>query len=227
MLQSLSGTVAHNAHKPNTRIMKRIIFIATLLMAFFSATAHQTEVSSTILIEQSPDRWLLQVKSALSAFDYEITHTYGKDSYNTPEEFKELVLEQLTQHISVNVNDGEFITLTNGQVKLGHETNVVFQLAEVPSNIETLKISNTAFDDIYRNQSAFLLVKQGYPKQQYMLNSDNQHQVSLDLTGDVVVQLGQVEVQGLLRYYILALTLGLLIIAGIWKGSQIRQGINL
>lgn len=57
---------------------------------------------------------------------------YGRDSYPTTEAFNKLVLNHLRDNIDIVLEDGEKVSLQNGHVKLGHETNVVFELIGIP-----------------------------------------------------------------------------------------------
>ena len=134
-----------------------------------------------MLIEQSEGQWLLQVRSALTAFQYEIKTNYPDRVYSTPEEFQELVLEHLEKNISVyfNGNKKNSMVIKNGYVKLGHETNVLFEIGGIPSDIQSLSAKNSTFSGISRNQSALVVMKSGFHKEQFVLNNKNEHTVKL------------------------------------------------
>jgi len=51
-----------------------------------------------------------------------------------------------------------------------------------------LSLKNQSFEDIDRNQSALIVVKEGFPKRQFMMNAENGHRVKLAL-GDATIEL--------------------------------------
>lgn len=143
--------------------------------------AHNPDLSSTLLIEQQENKWILQIRAALTAFEYEVEKHYGKDAYTSPEEFQGLVTELVAKNAAVLFNKTEGLALENGIVKLGHETSVTFSLAGAPSNIQTLAVKNSSFSDIPRNQSALIILKKGFSKDQFVLNNKNQHSMELKI----------------------------------------------
>lgn len=167
--------------------MKRVHY-ATLLMGslilstlFFSFTMseHQPELSSTMLVERADGTWVLQVRAALTAFEFEVHTHYGKDSYETPEAFNNLVIKHLINNISIAFNGEQAVKLQKGYVKLGHETNVIFEMPGVPKEIIKVIATNTGFKDIQDNKSALIILKKGFEKKQFMLDNNNNHTAQL------------------------------------------------
>ena len=158
-----------------------IVFLFWVTCFCHKAVAHQPELSSTMLIEQEDGQWLLQIRSALTAFQYEIKTNYPDRVYETPKEFQDLVLEHLEKNINIyfDGNPDNSVVIKKGYVKLGHETNVLFEMTGIPSDFKSLSAKNTTFGGISRNQSALIVVKKGFEKEQFVLNNDNQHTVEL------------------------------------------------
>lgn len=159
--------------------MIRLIILLGLFCLPLSAYAHQAELSSTILAEKGENEWILQIRAALTAFEYEVEARYGKSAYATPEEFRELVAEYLREELLVEFNGDEAIVLEDGVVKLGHETTVTFRLSSPLADVQSVMLSNTGFRHILRNQSAFYIAKKEIDKKQVMLNSDNGYTAEL------------------------------------------------
>lgn len=159
-----------------------------LIFSSWMVQGHQPDVSSTMLIEQPDGSWLLQVRASLTAFQYEVRNKYGEDSYDTPEKFQELVSQHLAEQLTVFFNQKDTAVLQNAYVKLGHETNVVFEVLGVPKIIKSLSVQNSSFQNIHRNQSALLVLKKGFPKEQYILNNSNQHTIELLVDGSQFVE---------------------------------------
>ena len=120
----------------------------SVLCTSWQVQAHQPDLSSIILSEQGEQNWVLQVRSALTAFEYAIEDHYGAGSYTTPEEFQQLVVNFIRERISIRFNDTDAAELQNGMVKLGHETNVIFQLVGTPEAIRSLAVEHNSFSNI-------------------------------------------------------------------------------
>lgn len=181
-----------------------------LLLGYGTIIAHSVDISSTILSEQKDNQWVLQVRGALAGIEYEVKERFGENSFSTPEEFRALVLEYMQEHISIQFNGENKAVLKNGIVRLGHETNVVFQVIGLPETINSLLIKNSSFKDISRNQSALIIFKEGFAKKQFLLNSENEHTVALNAENHMFVLATQNEWK--IAYTLLAVLGGFLIV---------------
>lgn len=159
-------------------------FIALgLFSCSWAAQAHQADISTTMIIERDNNQWVVQISAALTAFQYEIKTHYGDSAYATPEAFQELVISHLKDNVSLSFNGKDTARIEHAYVKLGHETNVVFEISGVPADIRSADIRNSSFKDIHRNQSALVLLKKGFSKQQFLLKDANQHTANLVVNG--------------------------------------------
>lgn len=159
-------------------MFKKFIFSIALLVTL-TAHAHQPDVSTTMLVEQENKTWILQISASLTGFQQEIRTHFADTPYNTPEEFQEMVLEHIKNNLTITFNDGQDIRLSEGRVILGHETKVVFEVFGVPSDFKSVLVKNSAFKDIHHNQSALVLLKEGFNKEHFVLNDDNNHTLKL------------------------------------------------
>ena len=159
--------------------MIRNILVLCLLASSWMAQAHQADLSTTMLVEQNEDQWVFQIRASLTAFQYEVRTHFAETPYKTPEEFKDFVIEHVKNNVTIYFNETDSVTLRNPYVKLGHETNVVFEVVGVPKNIESVFVKNSSFNDIHRNKSALVLLKKGFEKEQFVLNNDNEHSAEL------------------------------------------------
>ncbi len=153
--------------------------IIGLILSSWIAQAHQADLSSTMLVEQKDGSWIFQVRAALTAFEYEVNTHYGKDSFSTPEEFKELVIKHLKENIAVYFNEQDAAIFQHPYVKLGHETNVIFKIMNVPKTFNTISVKNSSFKNIHKNQSALIVLKEGFSKEQFILSGENNHLAKL------------------------------------------------
>jgi hypothetical protein len=168
----------------------RVFVIVMLSILFFSFTKniHDPLYSNTILIEQGDGSWVLQIQSALTAFEYEVHTNYGKDSYKTPDEFNTLVLQHLIKNLSIKINSKHAVRLENGYVKLGHETSAVFEVVGIPKKVTKILFTNSSFKDVFNNQNSLIILKKGFEKQHFILNNTNEHTVELKESRNQFVQ---------------------------------------
>lgn len=168
-------------------MINRVLITLSVALISFGVKAHQPDLSSTLLVEQGENEWVLQVRSSLTAFEYEIEKHFGESSYTSPEEFQELVINYLKENISIKSNKTKGVVLENGIVKLGHETAATFEVVGMPATIQSLQVTNTSFTDIARNQSALIVLKEGFSKDQFVLNNNNQHTAKLKVSNSSFV----------------------------------------
>lgn len=175
--------------------MLKYITIAMSFIFSNALMAHQPDISSTMLVEQSEGKWVLQIRAALTAFEYTIKYGYPDSTYASPDEFKNLLTAFVEDNIVIKGHNFS-TTLSNPIVKLGHETNVIFEVKGIPSDLKTLKVTNSTFKSINKNQSAFILVKDNFEKDQFILNNHNAHsiEVKLDHKRQKIVLISEAEV---------------------------------
>lgn len=168
--------------------MKKYILLVIAGLFSMASFAHNPDFSTTMLVEKENNTWVLQISASLTAFQQEIRTHFAETPYKTPEEFQKMVLEHIKNNLEINFNDGELITLGPGMVNLGHETKVVFEVLGIPSNIQSVRVTNTAFKDINRSQSALFLFKKGFSKEQFVLNNANNHTLALEVNENKFVK---------------------------------------
>jgi len=168
-------------------LIKRVLAILLVCLCSLSLKAHQPDLSSTVLVEKENNEWIIQIRAALTAFEYEIKTNYGASAYSSPEEFQELVLDHLKNNMAIMFDNNE-VALHNGMVMLGHETSAVFQVDEIPDIFHSISVMNSSFSDISRNKGALIILKEGYSKDQFVLNNDNDHTIELQLSDSKFIQ---------------------------------------
>ena len=202
--------------------MKRIIIVFSFVFFSILTKAHQSNISTTMLVEKENNVWILQVRASLTAFQQEIKTNFADTPYKTPEEFKEMVLIHLRNNLKIVLN-GEHIILEKGFVKLGHETNVVFNVINMPTTIKNLKITNTAFQDIYKSESALVILKEGFTKERFMLNVKNKHSMLLNVDENKFVNANTTETQYATSTFFIILTISLLLLVLFFSKLQKPQ----
>ncbi len=157
----------------------RTIYLLLLMLGFKAAYAHNPDISSMMIYEQN-GKTILLIKSSLTAFEGEVDYLYGKDAYKTPEEFIKLVAEHFQKNCSL-IADGKRVNFTNVQVQLGHETNLFAELEDFPKSISALYVKNSFFKDMPNNKCELIIITNGLPQEQYILNQENKQEVTLQV----------------------------------------------
>lgn len=168
--------------------MKKYILLFIAGLFSMTSLAHSPSTSTTMLVEKENNTWVLQINASLTAFQQEIRTHFAETPYKTPEEFQQMVLKHIKNNLEISFNDEVSIALGQGMVKLGHETTVVFEVLGIPSDIQSAGVKNTAFKDIHNSQSALFLFKEGFTKEQFILNSANDHSIALETSGNKFVE---------------------------------------
>ena len=168
--------------------MKKYIILCIAGLYSIASFAHNPDFSTTMLVEKENNTWVLQISAPLTAFQQEIRTHFAETPYKTPEEFQQMVLEHIKNNLEISFNDGTVIWFGQGMVKLGHETKVVFEVLSIPSDIQSVRVKNTTFKDINRSQSALFIFKEGFSKEQFVLNNANNHNLALEVDGNEFVE---------------------------------------
>lgn len=157
--------------------MKKVLITLAFGLYAILGFAHNPDVSTTMLVEKENNQWVLQISASLTAFQYEIKAHFPE--YKTPQEFQQMVLEHIRNNVDITFNENQKIILNEGIVKLGHETKVVFEVLDVPFEINSVMVKNTSFKDMHNNKNALLLLKAGINKEHFILNNENDHTLKL------------------------------------------------
>lgn len=168
--------------------IKSLLIVLCVLCFSFKALAHQSDTSTTMLVQQKDHTWVLQISASLTAFQQEVKTHFSDTPYKTPEEFKQMVLAHIKNNIHISFNGNKEIALENGIAQLGHESKVVFKVSGIPEYIHTATIKNTSFNNIYKSKSALILLKEGFNKKHFVLNDANNHSLSLQVNGNNFVE---------------------------------------
>lgn len=200
--------------------MTKYFFLMLFVLGLTSLSAHQKNISSTMLVEVEEGKWILQVRAALTAFEHEVKYTFPDEKFESVEEFKAQVLQLMQDNVQLSFGD-KLYALKDGKVSLAHESSVTY-----PINIEGLDMSNihivqTAFDDIRSNKSAFIIRKSDAKPQQFILNKANLHTAKIAMVNGAYEMLNnKVSTQSKVAYmkggilaFLLIIFVGILIVS--------------
>ncbi len=150
-----------------------------LLLSTNIVQAHQPDLSNLMIYEQN-GKYLLVIKTSITAFEGEIDYLFGKNAYKSPEEFQQLVIKHFQKNCKLVMNN-ENIKLINPKVILGHETTLFAELSNVPKTISSIYVKNTLFKEMPVSLSELILTLNSVPQKQWLLNNVNNYEVELQL----------------------------------------------
>jgi hypothetical protein len=187
----------------------KVLFFCLLWIGNF-ALAHSPDFSNIIISKTENGQIVLQLNSSLTAFQQEVNYVNGKGAYKTPEEFQNLVLRLFKSRFSFIINEKDSLHFKNSKVFLGHETKIVTELIGLPKQINTIYLKNEVFKDLHRSQSIVIFLLDGFPKEKFTLQRDNQHEMNIILEDEKwVVTIGKSD-HSLMKYlpYLITLIIG-------------------
>ena len=161
----------------------KTLYLILLVFGFKVANAHNPDLSSLMIYKQN-GKSILVIKSSLTAFEGEVDFTFGKGQYKTPDEFNQLVIKHFKNNCFVIAN-GDTLSFSNIQVRLGHETTLFAEIGTMPDKIKSFKVCCTIFKDMANNTCELILTDiGGLPQKQYVLNNKNEHTVDFRIQHD-------------------------------------------
>lgn len=156
-----------------------------LLIAFFpilSLNAHNPQVSTIALVQSKENKWNLIISASLSAFQYELKNTnpnLNLDSLNA-DNFQRLIVKHLKEKIKIEAN--QIVgTLANGRVILGHQTDINFEVANIPSDLSSLDIEHLGFGTLKDHFCILKVITQKNESGNFILQNANNHAISLEI----------------------------------------------
>ena len=159
--------------------MKKFIALFLFILMGTTTQAHQPDLSMLMVYQTAEGNYYLQMTSSLVAFEGMVEFKYGKNSYKTPEEFKELVIKHFRESFSMESNNKNNIGFSNAQVMLGHETRFIAEVLNMPKNIKQIDIKNDVFKEMPQNQCILIFTGENLPKQQFILSKENNNELKL------------------------------------------------
>ena len=157
------------------------LFLTAFLLVSDVLFAHNPDFSSIIISKTENGQIVMQLNSSLTAFQQEVNYVNGKGAYASPEEFQDLVLQLFESRFAIVLNNNITLQFKNSQVFLGHETKIVSELVGLPEEINHIYLKNELFKDLYNSQSVVVFLLDGFPKEKFTLQRDNQHELNLTL----------------------------------------------
>ncbi|MDI1323255.1 MAG: hypothetical protein PSV36_10930 [Algoriphagus sp.] len=158
--------------------MSRFLLIALLFFSPGMLMAH-TPLISSIRIFLEDGVWKLNLSSALTAFQFELQEKYPELvlSEMSEDQILSLMISHTKNTVSLEVN-GEAILLQNGMVHPGHQTDLLFDLKEMPENMEEISLTMKSFESITQHSSLLILPDQKNG-QNFVINQEKGNSIQI------------------------------------------------
>ncbi|TAE53741.1 MAG: hypothetical protein EAZ89_07195, partial [Bacteroidetes bacterium] len=116
----------------------RVSLLCFLLLSGLHIHAHNAQYSS-LRISRQDSTWMLSISASLAAFHYELEARHPEMNFQTAtsEELLPLLIAHMRQTLRIEAN-GKLISLENGVVRPGHQTDLFFDLKDMPETLSTL-----------------------------------------------------------------------------------------
>ena len=173
--------------------MKNLFIFFSFLFACNNMLAHTHKVSSVFLIKEA-DVWNVQVSASFTAYQYEMLKEMSKEEIKelSPEDVQHWISNHLKNNLSFIINDKK-VNLGESYIQLGHEIKAKILLENGPDKIDEIIAKNTSFlNSGSSHKSYFKVVLDKKVSDRFIMGSNNQHELNLDVYGGKVVPAGYV-----------------------------------
>lgn len=186
--------------------MKKISIILLICLHSVGIFAHNAQISTIALVQSKDSKWHLILSASLSAFQYEIKNSnlsINLDSLNA-EKFQRIILEHLREKIKIEAN-GHHATLKNARVILGHQTDINFEVTDMPENLQSIDFQQLGFSTLRDHYCVLKIITKNGNENSFMLQKDNNYSVSLVAENNVLVEKVNQSESNFLIYFLVVL----------------------
>lgn len=158
--------------------MTRLTLIAFLFFSPGILMAH-TPLISSVRIFLEDGVWKLNLSSALTSFQFELQEKYPELVLKemSDDQILSLMISHTKNTVTLEVN-GEVILLQNGMVHPGHQTDLLFDLKEMPENMEEISLTMKSFESITQHSSLLILPDQ-MKGQNFVINQEKGNSIRI------------------------------------------------
>lgn len=186
--------------------MKKMSIILLIGLHSVGVFAHNAQISTIALVQSKDSKWHLILSASLTAFQYEIKNSNTSINLDSlkAEKFQRAILEHLRQKIDIKAN-GNHATLKNARVILGHQTDINFEVTDMPENLQTVDFQQLGFATLRDHYCVLKIITKMGNESSFMLQKDNNYSVALVEESNVLVEKVNQSESNFLFYFILGL----------------------
>lgn len=158
--------------------------IIGILIGFYSlcASAHSSKIETMTLAQDQQNNWTLHISSSFDGFRNQLIQNFPDikiDELST-DEFQKLVTGYIKDNIFLNANTNFIGELREGAIKLGHQTDLDFNVIGLPNEISTLRVQIKGFDETSDHNTIFNIIDATDSSKNFEIKKDNQFTVSIE-----------------------------------------------
>lgn len=166
--------------------------LLTLLLATLTGAgwAHSPQISTVTLTQNKDSTWTLMMRASLSAYQYELADGCINCQTNSilAADFQPLLLAHLRENIRIRANGSDTISLQKGQVVLGHQTDVRFDVVGMPEQVQLLDVQQLSFAGLGQHVCILRVITLTSGSSTSVLQQDNDYAVSLAQQDNVLAE---------------------------------------
>ncbi len=147
--------------------MRRTIFF--LLFIPLWGFSHSSQLSTFALLKDEKGVWTVHVSASLSAFQTAL----ADQKINSAEEFQKTLIQWARKSIHISAGLLNSISLEQGSVHLGHQTDLKFTVKGMPSKVESFSVENQMLQQLSGHAIVFKVIYPASESNQVVLTSSN------------------------------------------------------
>lgn len=162
--------------------MKKIYFSILFLFTIVMTRAHNSQISTVSLVQNEEQIWNLYISSSFDSFKYQLISKYPDIDIDnlSAEKYQKLLLKYLQENIILTANGEKMANLHNGIIKLGHQTDLIYEVNGLPEKLTSLYLKLDGFENDSKHNSIFKIVTPQLKSKNFILKKDNEFQLSLE-----------------------------------------------
>ena len=197
--------------------MKNKWLITLLVLLSFKTRAHNPQVSNiSITQDAGTKKYSLLINVPLLTCQNELSYSYPSIQIDSlsKNQFQELLLNHFKKNIQFIANNNDTLFISNGMLSIGHETQLIFELSDLPPVVHSMHLKYVALSSQYDHFAVMQISLADKTTGKFVFNNDNNFELSLINKNNKLVEEEIKSTSSLPGYLFPGVTGVLLIIAG-------------
>lgn len=197
--------------------MKSKWLITLLVLLSFKTMAHNPQVSNiSINQDAATKKYSLLINVPLLTCENELRNSYPSIQIDSlsKNKFQELLLNHFKKNIQFIANNNDTLLLSKGMLSIGHETQLIFEVSDLPQTVHTLHLKYGALSSQYDHFAILQISLADKTTGKFIFNNGNNYELSLINKNKTLVLEENKSTSSLPGYLFPGVTGVLLIIAG-------------
>ena len=162
--------------------MKSKWLITLLVLLSFKTMAHNPQVSNiSINQDAATKKYSLLINVPLLTCENELRNSYPSIQIDSlsKNKFQELLLNHFKKNIQFIANNNDTLLLSKGMLSIGHETQLIFEVSDLPQTVHTLHLKYGALSSQYDHFAILQISLADKTTGKFIFNNGNNYELSL------------------------------------------------